>query len=368
MSITNGSSTATASRTSTVATFGCLLFFGLIWTVCVLGFDGVTLWGAIRQIRATGFPKTSGLVTKSSFQSHHDTIPDANGAASESVTYSPAIEYSYSVAGKQYRGRRYRFGGVSGGQRNARQIIGAFPVGKNVDVFYSPGDPAMAVLKTGLEGTDLFMAMFLLPFNMVMLGIWYAIAQGFGRNRPSLAGGCKVTDDGYTTRVRLSYVTPVKCGLVAIGFWSFFGIFAGGISQGLNPALKTMYFAWGFVLAIGVLAALVWTIKLARGDRDLVIDEMSQTVHLPQMFGRPEPLSIPGKQVRAIDVEQVLKRGSKGGPYYTYSPTLVYEEGGEQRRTKLCDISTECYAESLAELLRERLRLKAAENSQMPDG
>ena len=307
-------------------------------------------------------------MTKSSFQSHHDTIPDANGAASESVTYSPAIEYSYSVAGKQYRGRRYRFGGVSGGQRNARQIIGAFPVGKNVDVFYSPGDPAMAVLKTGLEGTDLFMAMFLLPFNMVMLGIWYAIAQGFGRNRPSLAGGCKVTDDGYTTRVRLSYVTPVKCGLVAIGFWSFFGIFAVGISQGLNPALKTMYFAWGFVLAIGVLAALVWTIKLARGDRDLVIDEMSQTVHLPQMFGRPEPLSIPGKQVRDRCRASVETRLEGEAPTTPIRQRWCTKKAASSGRTKLCDISTECYAESLAELLRERLRLKAAENSQMPDG
>ena len=57
MSITNGSSTATASRTSTVATFGCLLFFGLIWTVCVLGFDGVTLWARFGKSARRDFQK-----------------------------------------------------------------------------------------------------------------------------------------------------------------------------------------------------------------------------------------------------------------------------------------------------------------------
>lgn len=342
----------------TANSVGCLIVVAIIWSAFTLGFDGVILWGAIRQIRAIGFPQTSGVVTKSVVESHR--------GSKGSVTYSPAIEYDYTVAGTKYHGRQYRFGQISSNGGNARHIVDAYPVGRTIDVFYSPADPSIAVLKTGIEGSDLFMGMFLMPFNLAMIGIWYAAAQGMGRGRPSVAGGYKVIDDGYTTRVRLSYVTPLMCGLIAIGFSSFIGLFAIVFSLGFNPPVESMACAWGIILAIGVLAAVIWKLKLVRGDRDLVIDEMSQTVHLPQMFGRPEPLSILGKQIRAIEVEQNATR-DEGRTNYTYSPMLVYEESGEQRRRKLCNISTQSYAESLAAWLRERLRLKPSEGPRSPD-
>lgn len=358
MSTTFGNASPTASRTSTVATVGCLLFFGLFWTVFVLGFDGVIFWNSLRQIRASGFPKTTGVVTKSSVESHR--------GSKGRITYSAAIEYSYSVAEKQYRGKQYRFGQTSSTGGNAQEIVAAFPVGRKVAVFYSPDDPATAVLKPGLEGTDLFMAMFLMPFNFVMLGIWYCIGISFfGGRRPIVAGGAKIIDDGYTTRVRLSGATPLAVGLGVIGVGSFVCIFAIGFTEGFNPPLMAMCVQWVSLLGCGIFAAAIWAMKLARGDQDLIINETNQMMTLPRTCGRREPELIPMKKVRAIDVEQQVKPRAGAKANMAYTPTLVYDGAdGATRRAAIKMSSRRIDAESLAEWLRERLRLKRAEGVQ----
>jgi hypothetical protein len=336
---------------SAAKAMGCAIFFGLFWSAIVLLFDGVLGWGALRQIQANSFPTAPGRVTQSSITSQR--------GSKGRTTYLPTIKYSYRVDGKEYRGDRYRFGLWTGGYATARQIVDAFPVGRTINVFYSPSAPSNAVLKAGLEGNDLFLAMFTTPFNLIMLGIWFAGARILYRRAfPVPAGGAKVTDDGFTTRVRLSNTSPLLVGAVTLGVLSFLASFAVLIVSGTDPPLQTMNTAWITILILALLACIASWIKPNRTDKDLVIDEASRRVTLPATFGRLEPLSVPLDKALGIEVEQILTRGGKGQTYFRYAPIFIFSDhDGQQRREKLAEWNSQPNAAALAAWLRERLRL-----------
>lgn len=146
------------SRGGSVLFFLC---FAIFWSSFTLVFDGVTGWATVRQMRAKGYPTVPGRITHSEVKEHSD---------SDGSTYSAEIRYTYRVDQREYRGDRYRYGGVSSSDGNAQRTVAAFPVGAEVTVHYHPRDPADAILIVGLEGCDLFMPMFLLPFNVVKIG------------------------------------------------------------------------------------------------------------------------------------------------------------------------------------------------------
>jgi hypothetical protein len=65
------------------------------------------------------------------------------------ITYSPYIVYEYEVMGQLYRGERVHLGFElgSGIESWAAEKLAAYPIGKRVEVFYDPNDPANAVLE-----------------------------------------------------------------------------------------------------------------------------------------------------------------------------------------------------------------------------
>jgi hypothetical protein len=69
----------------------------------------------------------------------------------DSTTYSPQVKYTYSVGDRGYTNDRYRYGDMGTPGNRSKQIVEAFPVGKSVDVYYPPDDPADSVLVVGLE-------------------------------------------------------------------------------------------------------------------------------------------------------------------------------------------------------------------------
>ena len=342
-----------ANAASAEASMGCLVFFALFWSGLVLTFDGVIGLAAIRQIQAMSFATAPGHVTQSSLESHR--------GSKGRQTYSPKITYAYQVSGKDYQNDRYRYGQFSSNDGNARRIVDAFPVGRAVDVLYSPGDPANSVLVAGLEGGDLFIAMFLTPFNIVMLGMWWMIGGSVLRRLvPVPAGGAKIVDDGFTTRIRMSSTSPLAVAAGVVGGMSFIAVFPIAFTAGFSPPMRVMCVVWPVILIVAFIAYLRTRAKVAGPDNDLVIGESGRHLLLPVTFGRTDAITVPLNKARAIEVEQIAKKDSNGRFSYRYAPTLVFaDHDGAERREKLAEWSSKANTDELAAWLRERLRLTA---------
>lgn len=327
---------------------GCLSFFALFWSAMTLGFDGLLARDAFRQIRALGYATAAGAVT-------HSDVETVDGE--DGPTYRPNVKYRYSVAGKEYQGDRYRYGQWSTGGRSAHRTVASHPVGAQVEVHYAHDDPTDSVLAVGLQGMDLFFAMFMLPFNLVMLGFWVAIGGGLRQRLfAPPAGGARIWDDGRYVRVRLTLWNPLFSGAAAAGGLAFAGTFVIAFGFGADPSLATMLVAWGIILGGGVAVGLYGYWRQAGGGSDLILDEYRQCMTLPPTQGRQEEVVIPFDKVVAIEVETIERPGSEGGVSRSYLPTVVFTDSdGSQRREPIATWPLEDRAQGLAVWLRERL-------------
>ncbi len=337
-----------------------LLVFVLGWSGITLTFDVIWASGVHQQLAALGYPTTDGIVTESKAVSSRG----GHGRA----TTAPKITYSYQVANKKYTSDRYRYRQFSSSDGNAARVVAQHPVGRQVTVHYSPDDPADAVLLTGLEGSDLFLPMFMMPFNAVMLALWWGSAVGI-RNwrRPPVAGGVQFWDDGYQLRVRLPRCAAWVVGLLWLAVPSFALTFILGLSSGFNPSLDLMEIVWSLLLIVALAAYLKVKLRLIGGRADLVVDDLNRAVTLPQTFGRKEPQTLTADQLRSLVVVDVERRGSKGSISHSYVPTLIWQDrDGIEHREKLGEWTDQTRAESFATWLRERLKLSAIDPQTIP--
>jgi hypothetical protein len=324
-----------------------ILIFGLIWTAFVGAFDAFIGYNLFRQIRATGFPQATGTVTHSEVTHHR--------GSKGGTTHGVRIEYTFSVNGNQFAGDCYRYGNFSSSDSAwAHAAVRDNPVGANVPVYYNPKNPADSVLKPGTSGGDLFLLLFLTPFNMVMLGLWAGAFSGLrGKFRPAAAGGVKWTDDGRFIRMRLPRYSPFISCLAVIGVGAFISIFVVGFCTGFHPRMPVILSTWGILLGsgLGVAAWQFW--KQSRGHADLIINQPERTITLPLTFGRKERRTESFAAFTGVSVVSIAHHRRKGGTTYTYAVTLQKPGGGE----KLTDWHDEARAESLTAWLRERLPL-----------
>ena len=249
-----------------------LVFVGF-WSAITLVFDVMLVISAWRQIRAESYPSVVGAITHSEVDAHHD---------SDGTTYSVDVEYVYMVDDRQYEGDRYRYGQMGSSDNNAHRIVASLPVGKEVPVYYNPADPADAVLKTGIEGSDLFMALFMTPFNLVMLGGWHVLGRGvYVRLLKPPAGGARVVHHGFRAHV-YSFSRPALAAAAAtlLGT-SFVSVFIVGFGFGFNPPVEVIVTVWTVVLLLTLGAAVAVAVRGGPGKETLVIDQAEETIPLP---------------------------------------------------------------------------------------
>ena len=242
----------------------------------------------------------------------------------------------------------------------AQQQVAEHPLGSQVAVYYRPNDPSDAILRVGIGGADLLAAMFMVPFNVVMLVIWRGAGGSLGaRAAKPAAGGAKVWDDGVCVRVRLALMQPLTAAAIAGGAASFLGVFVLGFGFGADPMMPLMLGAWAVILAVGACAYLYRQRKLAQGDCDLVIDNFSQTVALPRTLGRQAKVVVPMRKFISVEVERIAKSDSEGSHFYRYVPVALFtDEAGSTRRERIVEWSSQARAQGLAAWLRERLRIE----------
>src|SRR5262249_35448781 len=125
------------------------------------------------------------------------------------ITYSPSVHYHYAVDDHPYDGHEWRHGTKTSNRIIANEGVTAYRAGSDATGYYDPRPPQRAVLMPGLTGSDLFIFVFLIPFNVIALGSWCA-GFGFLRSRisPIPAGGVRIIMDGRRTRVRLPEKDP----------------------------------------------------------------------------------------------------------------------------------------------------------------
>ena len=75
------------------------------------------------------------------------------------VSYTPQVEYDYTVEGTAYRGTLLQSGQLGSSNRaRAEQAIAPYPADTTVPVFYDPRRPAIAVLVRGTSWGNLAIA------------------------------------------------------------------------------------------------------------------------------------------------------------------------------------------------------------------
>lgn len=325
-----------------------LFIFASFWSTLVLLFDGMaghTLW---KQFESSHYPFTTGVVTHSEMTVYHGR---------KSTTYGIDIEYRYEVNGHSYYGSRFRYGATCSDQASAMQAVNAHRVGSQAQVYFNPVNPEDAVLSPDVEGADLMLLLFLMPFNMVTVGLWTALGALLRQTifHP-LAGGVKIILDGPRTNIRLPQYSALVFGMGAAGILSFISIFIVGFSTGFQPSIAVACLVLLLVISAGVAVYLWQWSKIHSGEDDLVLDETSSTITLPKTFGRKERVKVQRGSIEGLSVETIEHHNNKGGTSYTYAPILWLKEsrGGE----KLADWTDRRRAVAFADWLIQKLNLR----------
>ena len=150
---------------------GCVSVFLAVWlsgwTAGTLFFDYLCVTGIHAQYQSQFYPTVTGSITKSKVVTTRDSDGEHRRAE---------VEYEFWVDGQQFSGDQLRFG-VNFNNDAARQTVAKYRAGSEHTIYYKTDDPNVSALTQGLTPSDFFFPMFLMPFNMIMLGGWTAIGS-----------------------------------------------------------------------------------------------------------------------------------------------------------------------------------------------
>lgn len=340
---------------------GILICFGLFWSAITLLFDYQMMVPAARQLLASRFPSTKGMILSSEVTEHD---------GEDGPTYGVKLSYSFSVEDQPFIGTRYRYSNFTSGGDWARRVVGRHAPGTEVTVYYDPRNPENCVLRPGIAGSDLFHLAFMTPFNAVMLGFWWFGGRRLWRRwRKPIAGGVKLRRKLRKTHAQMIEFSAPAAGLLTMAMLAFGSIFVVGFGfGGFHPTLKTMTVTWTIILAGGLGVALWHGWKIASGNYDVILDELKGTLQLPRTSERKAVRHLPTSEIHALFVETIAKSDSDGQTTYTYAPSLRLKcaDGPVE---KLAEWHDEEKAREFVDWLREKLGPRpATHRTQQPAG
>ena len=327
---------------------GAVIFisvFGLLWSSVTLVFDSVMAREITAEWRSREFAQTTGHVKSSKVTSYY---------GGRSISYIADIVYDYTVNGRTFSGSKLRYGVMFNSSRDqAQSAVDRHPAGRETPVFFDPANPADAVLEAGLSGVGLFTTVFITPFNVIMVGLWSAVADALRNSKSNrVAGGVRLLGRGLVTRARLPRFTAFAILMLTLAGTSFVSIFIVGFSTKMNPSLNNVIATWCAVLGLSVFAFARRWLRIQSGADDLVLDEGSLALTLPRTFGRKQAMLVPFSEVKTFAVESIEQRSNKGGVSYTYAPTVHFKDG--RKEEKLADWADREKADAFTAWLREK--------------
>jgi Protein of unknown function (DUF3592) len=121
----------------------------------------------VKKAEAEGWPSRKGVIT-------HSYVSQQRG--STGAPYSKVeICGNYKDTGERFCVRRVRYGGFrwGGGKASALQTVARYPVGSQVDVYYSPDDSRETLLEARSPWTEMFVLLGLgLGFLLLPMLLW----------------------------------------------------------------------------------------------------------------------------------------------------------------------------------------------------
>jgi hypothetical protein len=327
--------------------------------------DGFLAVSLANQIRAMRFETTEGVIVETpppTTQVAVEMDPEATPDLELDDELMSVRAYTYTVGGQPYRSDRYRFASVDGeGEFNP---LGRFTAGETVRVYYNPNDPSEAVLERGVQGGDLFMAMFMTPFNMVMLGVWYGLVVTLrtrGGGRP-----LRVDDDGMTMRVRPRRGAALAAAMITLGLASFISVFPlAMIFDAPNASSASVVGAsWILNLLLAAGVGLYVAQHVASGRGDLVLDRSRKTLTLPAGFrGQGEPVELTSRDIERVEVRTTTHYSNKGSPSYRHHVFIHWQDRDrkdhESEVKGLHSTADKDDAEALAKRLKKELGVRS---------
>lgn len=118
---------------------GCLIVFGTVYVISTIvikrSFQGTANW-----------PKAAGEVLRAFVYRH-----ERRTLKETSITYTPVVEYTYTVEGLPYTSQKRDFAPYDCAtfteEKKAAEIVAELPPGKPVTVRYNPDVPEQSALK-----------------------------------------------------------------------------------------------------------------------------------------------------------------------------------------------------------------------------
>lgn len=215
----------------------------LLWSLMVLWPDGILIHCVLRNVRAQWFPTAPGEVISTKAETEA-------GLANDDDSFDASIRFRYSVNGQEFTGDRLSFLNLRDSIRSSNtQVVSAgYPIGQRVEVIYNPVHPSDSALERSFTGTPLAFAIFLTPFNLVMLSGW-----GWLVMRVNGVRSLPLRREGTRWSLLETKGEPAVVGLCAAGVLSFASTFVIGI-YGWSDSLVVMLETWAILLVLSGLA------------------------------------------------------------------------------------------------------------------
>lgn len=302
------------------------------WSAGTLFFDTMMGRAALNQLRARDYPTTDGAVTTS------EVVTTGSG---EDVSHKPRVAFTYTIDGIDHASEQVRYEVMgSSAKRDAQRIVDRFEVGELVTVYYNPDDHADAVLITGLQGQDLFVAMFLTPFNLIMLGSWAgavgAIAVFLIKDRGGRPVTLPIRTDGRVDRLCTDTKWAWAAAAVGLGGGSFAGVFIVGFGWGFNPPIEVMAVAWSVIGGLTIGLPVARYLRRHLGVYDLVVDRTADTLTVPAGHGNARRCVIDLNDVLGVESGAKREKAPHGKTPAEFGLSVVHRDrNGDERITHL---------------------------------
>ncbi len=312
--------------------------FGLlVWSLIVLVPDGLLLFLTAKNIAAQWYPSVPGEITHSAEQREVNE------------SFDTKVRFRYTVNGQEFTGQRLHFLNLRDVSRpsKAQLTLTRYPVGQQVDVIYNPNDPSDSALDRTLNGMPLSFALFLLPFNLLMLGGWKWISRRV-RGLRSLP----LRREGDRWFVLPTNGQPWVVALTIASLLSFVAIFVVGIG-GWSDDLTVMIAVWMAIVALSSLA--YWhTRSLVRREKPvLILDDGLSIVTWPPSAEMPE-LSVARSRLLAMEVSDDRQSGCDESSSLTFSILLRFNvNDGQSAQRVVFQTTNSLEATSMLEWLEE---------------
>lgn len=330
---------------------GIFLFVWIVgWSAGTLFFDYMFIGGVWKQYETQYWPQTQGKVIYSKIKTHSD---------SDGTSYSLDLNYDYSVGNFTYTGTKdSELPNMMIGSNSVQKRAGSLPAGKPVTVYYNPRNPQQAVLVRGMTIQNFaglaFAAMFMTPFNLVMLGSWYFVgAWATSRFKRATPPRVQAFETATELRIRLPHTTPFAWALMGLMGGSFIGIFVLAGANALTGKPEVNFVGWVIVLAIMVSLYLRRAKQIEEGRFDLVFDGLRRTIAVPPVDEKREAFTFKANELAGVTFERDETTDSDGDKVVKFTPTLMY---GENQRARLVTTGTEDEARELSKWLAEKLK------------